>query len=320
MPSWARSGAADFGRWAVVDEDGPAVHTGFGVCELGAGGTVPTHVHSYEECFFVLAGEVVLATAEGDWLLRPGDYGVLPVGVPHGWRNEGAQPARWADMLAPQPRSRHGEDTHLVPPLAPAAATATVDPRDPRIRHLGHIEPGHSDVGRQSQDLLAVSASMRTALLVYSGITVKMMVDSDLGAELTTMFMVRYDPDGVAGRHDHPFEETYLFLQGRAEAEFDGQRYELGPGDVAFAGVGCVHGFRNVGTGPLRWLETQAPQPPRRHSYRFARDWDYLHDTVAAGGAAGGVGGGVGGHERAEGSGGPGADGVRGPDREELAP
>jgi hypothetical protein len=49
---------------------------------------------------------------------------------------------------------------------------------------------------------------------------------------------------------------------------------------VAWAGVGCVHGFRNVGGGPLRWLETQAPQPPPRHSYRFARDWDYLNDTT----------------------------------------
>ena len=98
------------------------------------------------------------------------------------------------------------------------------------------------DVGQQSQDLLAVSASMRTALLVYSGITVKMMVDSDLGAQLTTMFMVQYDPDGVAGAHDHPFEETYYFLEGQAEAIFDGERYPLGPGDVAWAGVGCVHG------------------------------------------------------------------------------
>jgi mannose-6-phosphate isomerase-like protein (cupin superfamily) len=136
------------------------------------------------------------------------------------------------------------------------------------------------DVGRQSQELLAVSASMRTALLVYSGITVKMMVDSDLGAQLSTMFMVRYDPDGVAGAHDHPFEETYYFLEGQAEATFDGERYPLGPGDVAWAGVGCVHSFRNVGGGPLRWLETQAPQPPPRHSYRFARDWDYLNDTT----------------------------------------
>jgi mannose-6-phosphate isomerase-like protein (cupin superfamily) len=125
---------------------------------------------------------------------------------------------------------------------------------------------------------------MRTALLVYSGITVKMMVDSDLGADLTTMFMVQYDADGVAGRHDHPFEETYLFLQGRAEAEFDGQKYQLGPGDAAFAAVGCVHGFRNIGDGPLRWLETQAPQPPGRHSYRFARDWEYLRGTLEKGG------------------------------------
>jgi mannose-6-phosphate isomerase-like protein (cupin superfamily) len=139
------------------------------------------------------------------------------------------------------------------------------------------------DAGRQSQELLAVSASMRTALLVYSGITVKMMVDSDLGADLSTMFMVQYAEDGVAGRHDHPFEETYLFLEGRAEAEFDGETYLLGPGDAAFAAVGCVHGFRNAGSGPLRWLETQAPQPPGRHSYRFARDWDYLRDTLGKG-------------------------------------
>jgi quercetin dioxygenase-like cupin family protein len=132
------------------------------------------------------------------------------------------------------------------------------------------------DPGKQSQEMLALSASMRTALLVYSGITVKMMVDSDLGANLHTMFMVQYEPDGVAGPHDHPFEETYLFLEGDVEATFDGYSYQLGPGDVAFAGVGCVHGFRNLGDGPLRWLETQAPQPPGRHSYRFVRDWDYL--------------------------------------------
>ena len=65
-----------------------------------------------------------------------------------------------------------------------------------------------------------------------------------------------------------------------AEAVFDGQTYRLGAGDAAFAGVGCVHGFRNVGTGPVRWLETQAPPPPGRHSYRFVRDWDYLRTAT----------------------------------------
>jgi quercetin dioxygenase-like cupin family protein len=145
---------------------------------------------------------------------------------------------------------------------------------------FGHIEPVNMEVGKQRQEFLAMSASMRTALLVYSGITVKMMVDSDLGAELTTMFMVQYEPAGVAGPHDHPFEETYLFLEGEAEAVFDGQTYRLRAGDAAFAGVGCIHGFRNVGDGPVRWLETQAPQPPGRHSYRFVRDWDYLRSVT----------------------------------------
>jgi hypothetical protein len=59
------------------------------------------------------------------------------------------------------------------------------------------------------------------------------------------------------------------------------------PGDVAWAGVGCVHAFTNAGPGIVRWLETQAPQPPARHSYRFARDWEYLIDgTTTQGGTS----------------------------------
>jgi quercetin dioxygenase-like cupin family protein len=278
---WA-AGSTGLRCWSTVDETTPgAVHTGFGVWELAAGGSTGAFVASYEQSIYVLEGTLVLQTPDGATGLRPGDYGLVPVGVPHSWRNEGSEPVRWALMLAPQPRDRFGGDLIPVPTL-PATPPAAVDPRDPRTRRFGHIDPVNMQVGKQSQENLAASASMRTALLVYSGITVKMMVDSDLGANLTTMFMVQYDPDGVAGPHDHPFEETYLFLAGQAEASFDGEVYQLGPGDVAFAGVGCVHGFRNLGGGPLRWLETQAPQPPARHSYRFRRDWDYLTETLAA--------------------------------------
>ena len=280
VPEGWKAHSQGFGRWSVVDEAAGAVHTGFGVCTLEPGGHVDAHVHSYEESFYLIEGEAVLETREGAWLLRAGDYGLLPVGVPHAWRSAGPA-ARWADMLAPQPRARFGGDTHFVAPPA-AGEPRPVDVRDPRVRALGHIEPASMDPGRQSQDLLAVSASMRTALLVYSGITVKMMVDSDLGAQLQTMFMVQYVPEGVAGTHDHPLEETYLILEGETDATFDGEHYRLGPGDVAWAGAGCVHGFSNARDDmPVRWLETQAPQPPARHSYRFTRDWDYL--TAALG-------------------------------------
>jgi quercetin dioxygenase-like cupin family protein len=268
-----------FSRWAMVDEDTCAVHTDFGGCTLAPGAEVPARVQSFEESFYVLSGSAVVQTAEGAVEVGPGDYGLLPIGLSHSWRNTSDAPATWAQFRSPQPRARYGDDTIAVAPL-PHTEAGPVDVRDPRTRLFGNITPGHMQVDKQAQSLLAVSASMRTALLVYSGITVKMMVDSDLGAQLTTMFMVHYDPDGVAGPHDHPFEETYLFLDGQVEASFDGERYELGPGDVAFAGVGCLHSFKNLGTGPLRWLETQAPQPPRRHSYRFVRDWDYLRSAT----------------------------------------
>jgi quercetin dioxygenase-like cupin family protein len=280
------SASAGFRRWTAVDEAAGAVHTGFGICELDPGTSVPAHVHSYEQSFFMLDGSARLTTAEGTFLLRAGDYGLVPIGVPHSWRCEDEperarrsdrpdQPARWALMEAPAPRARHDDDTFAVSE-PPGGEPVPVDVRDPRTRSFGHITPANMDVDKQTQDMLAVSASMRTALLVYSGITVKMMVDTDLGAQLSTMFMVRYDPDGAAGAHDHPFEETYLILEGTVEATFDDARYLLKPGDIAWAGVGCVHAFANAGEGTVRWLETQAPQPPARHSYRFARDWDYL--------------------------------------------
>jgi mannose-6-phosphate isomerase-like protein (cupin superfamily) len=110
-----------------------------------------------------------------------------------------------------------------------------------------------------------------------------MMVDSDLGAFLSTMFMVQYEPNGMAGSHDHPFEETYMILEGEVDARLDGVEYRLRPGDTAFAAVGCIHGFSNPLNVPVRWLETQAPQPPSRHSYRFSRDWIYLEEKIHQG-------------------------------------
>lgn len=275
---WA-SEATGYRRGMAVGEDDHAVHTGFVINELDSNGEIPWHVHSFEESFYVVAGAPVIDTTEGSFRLSEGGYGVVPIAMPHRWRNDAVTAARWAEMQAPAPRSAYQDDTFVV--SGPTYKDiADVDVRDPRNRYFGKITPSQMDPAKQSQDLLEVTASMRTALLVYGGINVKMMVDSDLGAQLATMFMVQYDPDGATGPHDHPFEETYFFLEGQAEATFDGKPVVLGAGDIAWAGVGCAHSFRNLGGGTLRWLETQAPQPPPRYSYRFARDWDYLREVL----------------------------------------
>ena len=80
---------------------------------------------------------------------------------------------------------------------------------------------------------------MDTALLAYSGISVRMLVDRGFGADLVTMFTVDYEAGGAAQAHDHPFEEAYVFLAGEIEAELDGEHHVLRAGDVVFAGVGA---------------------------------------------------------------------------------
>ena len=130
---WA-AGAPGYRRWTVVDEAAGAIHTGFGLCALAPGGSVPAHVHSFEESFYVVDGIGVVDTPEGSFAVGPGDYGLLPVGVPHQWRNVRGEPVRWAEMQGPVPGSRYGDDTVLVPPL-PAADPQPVDVRDQLLSH-----------------------------------------------------------------------------------------------------------------------------------------------------------------------------------------
>ena len=270
-----------FCRWSVVNRESGSVHQEFNICELEPGGYIDPHIHTFEESVYVMDGQLVVETGDGRFALENGDYGIIHVAAPHAMRNMSDKTVRWVEMLAPQPRLwKPGDVYAVVAPFKHEGAPIRVNPRDPRTRFFGNITTQHMDPGQQSQELLAVSGSMRTALMVYTGITVKMMVDSDLGAYLHTMFMVKYIPGGGAGSHDHPFEETYMILDGEVEAWFDNQNYTLKAGDVAWAGVGCVHGFHNATNTTVQWLETSAPQSPSRYAYRFGRDWDYLENQL----------------------------------------
>jgi quercetin dioxygenase-like cupin family protein len=246
-----------------------------------ADGHVDEHLHSYESSFFVLEGEPVLYLDGRGVELKPGACGVLPVGAPHAFRSDGN--ALWIEMAAPRPRV-DGSDTFFLgpPPVAPAQA---LDARDPRNRNLFLLSEGESDLDRlkhaQAMGAPTVSGSMATAVLAYSGIAVKMLVDQRLDAQLHTMFMVDYQPGAGANPHDHPFEESYYMLDGEVDVVADGDRYTLRPGDAFWTGSGCVHAFYETQGRKVRWLETSAPGPPARYSYRHQRDWDYLVERLA---------------------------------------
>lgn len=277
--------SAGFSRCAAVGRAQGAVHTALGLCALEAGGHIDTHVQSFEESFYVTQGEPVLILDRDAFRLTPGACGVIPVGVPHAWKADPAGTSRWIDMLSPQPRGDQGAgpDTFFLGPPSDAPVR-DLDIRDPRSRHFFRMAEDDIDVDTLKigarVNAPKVSASMATALLAYSGIAVKMLVDQRLDATQSTMFMVEYQEGAVAHPHDHPLEEAYVFLDGECDVVADGVRYTLRPGDVFWTAVGCVHAFYNVSPGKVRWLETQSPQPPARHSYRFERDWDYLTEQL----------------------------------------
>jgi quercetin dioxygenase-like cupin family protein len=254
-----------------------ATHTGLTLVELDDG-HVDRHLHSFETTFYILEGEPTLYLDDAAIRLKPGACGVAPVGAPHAWRSAGS--SRWIEMASPRPRGADDPpDTFFIGP-APTTEPTPLDVRDPRNRNLFLLSPNDMDIDRlkrgASVDAPTVSASMATAALAYSGITVKMLVDKRLDAQLQTMFMVGYQPGAIAHPHDHPFEESYVMLEGEVDVVADGSRYALRPGDVFWTGVGCIHAFYETKGNSVLWLETSAPGPPDRHSYRFERDWEYL--------------------------------------------
>jgi len=243
-------------------------------------GHVDEHLHSFETSFYVLEGEPILYLEGRGVQLEPGACGAIPVGAPHAFRGSGL----WIEMASPRPRV-DGSDTFFLGP-APDGDARQLDARDPRNHNLFLMRDGEMDLDRlksaQAMGAPAVSGSMATALLAYSGIQVKMLVDQRLDAQLHTMFMVHYEPGAAANPHDHPFEESYYMLDGEVDVVADGDRYTLRPGDVFWTGSGCVHAFYETQGKTVQWLETSAPGPPARHSYRHQRDWDYLAERLSS--------------------------------------
>ena len=148
---------------------------------------------------------------------------------------------------------------------------------------------GHYDGTPPQAEALALTDPARgrapagrdTALVVYSGISVKMLVDRVFGAELLTMFTVDYEPGGSAQVHDHPFEETYFFLDGEIERGAGRRRStrfapatSSSPASAARTASSTPATAGSAGSRPRRRSR------PTRHSYRWLDHWKRFEEGV----------------------------------------
>ena len=267
-------------RQILISQDVGSPHMTLSIGHLDADGHLAPTLHSYEFSIYVLLGELSVTTL-GQTTLLPPDHAIcVPLGTTYSLRAPNG-PVKWLQMASPaEINDGRRQDTFFSSEELVESNPVLPDMRDPRNRSAVRFDPDSMDLSRlaggAAVDAPTVSPSMSTALLAYSGIGVKMLIDQQRGAQLHTMFIVDYQPTAIAHPHDHPFEEAYVFVQGEVHGLIDGVSMVFHPGDVLWAGVGCDHGFENRGAGLVRWIEVQAPQPPARHSYRFSREWEHL--------------------------------------------
>ena len=264
-PELYRKHSTGFRRASYVDQAVGSVHMGVGICFLAAGGVIEPHVHAFEESFYVLEGNLLAQIGEKSQILGPGNYGLISTGVRHAFRNGGSGQARWLEMQAPQPRrADYGRDIFFVGGEVPTTGASPVRETVPGSL-LGYFD--------ESQLPRPGGSSQMEGFNPITGVAIKMFIDRSFGAVHQSLFLIQYLSGAKIDLHDHTFEESYLIVGGRVRATADGKPYDLGPGDVIWTSVGCIHSFENAGTEPVRWIETQAPLPPAKEVFRFERDW-----------------------------------------------
>src|SRR5690349_16599389 len=219
-----------FRRATYVDHSMGSVHMGVGVCFLEPGGVIEPHLHSFEESFYVLEGNLTAQIGERTHALAAGNFGLISTGVRHSLRNTGKQPVRWLEMQAPQPRPmEYGRDMFFVGGEVSLNAAAP----DANDKLIGHFD--------ESQLPRPGGPSQMEGFNPTTGVAIKMFVDRSFGAIHQSLFLIQYLPGAKIDLHDHTFEESYFIVSGHLRAIADGETYDLGPGDVIWTGVGCIH-------------------------------------------------------------------------------
>ncbi len=74
----------------------------FGIIEIAPGRELEAHVHDDEDdAFYILDGEMTFTFGAKSVPAPRGTFVLVPPGVEHGFRNDGAQPVRMLNIHAP---------------------------------------------------------------------------------------------------------------------------------------------------------------------------------------------------------------------------
>ena len=249
-------------RVTLVGRNAGSVHTEACISRMHPGGSIDGCVHAYEKGIYVFEGEIEVLRA-GEFIRLPAKgFALIPYAAEHAIRNVGKATARWFEILAPQPKpSQSLKDTFFTGDDA-----WPVDP----VMAVGENAPTRIGMFKAENPIPAMGGGLQQGLTVYR------FMERQFGAQCFFMMRGEMGVGAFRTRHDHPIEEFYMGLSGEVIMEIEDQSFKLGPGDVAWTGVGTSHAFRHTGEVPFQWLETQTPQFPAQYGTRNYVQWEKL--------------------------------------------
>ena len=91
-----------------------------------------------------------------------------------------------------------------------------------------------------------------------NGIQTIPLVTKEIGSKHMTTGITRFPVGAKVPMHSHNCDEQVTILEGKAEAELDGQRHRLHAYDTTLVPANKPHRFVNVGSTPLAilWIYT----------------------------------------------------------------
>ncbi len=85
-------------RWLIADADG-APNFAMRMFEMQPGGHTPRHSHAFEHEVFIVEGEGVAVSEDGERAFRAGDVIYVPPDETHQFRNAGSVPCRFLCLI-----------------------------------------------------------------------------------------------------------------------------------------------------------------------------------------------------------------------------
>jgi mannose-6-phosphate isomerase-like protein (cupin superfamily) len=105
---------------------------------------------------------------------------------------------------------------------------------------------------------------------VHGTVTWRTLLSGDLTpSEALTAGVATIAPGQELRQHRHTPPELYYILAGAGLVTIDGVQHEVGPQTAVFIPGDALHGIRNVGAEPLRFLYAFAVDSFGTVEYRF---------------------------------------------------